>query len=234
MDAVEERWQRTRRLRLRPPERDDADAVRRLRQDAAVMRYLGGAVDDAEARLRFARDLRHWDEHGYGLCVVEAGGAFAGLAGLRHFEGDPDLSYLLVRERWGEGLATEAAGACLAWGFDVLGADLVRAMTDPGHRASQRVLTKAGLRYAGERVLWGSRQRCYVMTPGEWALRQPESRAEPRPGARPGRYGRTDPAADPRRTPDELDVRGRGLRHIGSRLTRRRRARSDPYGVGDG
>ena len=226
MDGVEEGRQRAGRLRLRPPAGDDADAVRRLRQDAAVMRFLGGVVDDAEARLRFARDLRHWDEHGYGLCVVEVDGGFAGLAGFRHFEGDPDLSYLLARDQWGRGLATEAARACLAWGFDVIGAELVRAMTDPGHRASQRVLTKAGLRYAGERMLWGSRQRCYVMTPGEWALRQPEG-ARVRPDEA---HGTTDV-----RTPsEELDVRGGRLRHLGSRLTRRGRTRTDPYGVGDG
>lgn len=173
MDGVDQPWQRTERLRLRPPELGDAGAVRRLRKDPRVMRYLGGAVDDAEARLRFERDLRHWDEHGYGLCVVEdrAGGAFAGLAGFRHFEGDPDLSYMLEHGHWGSGLATEAAAACVAWGFDVLGAELVRAMTDPQHRASQRVLTKVGLQYVGERVMWGSRQSCYAMTAGAWCLR---------------------------------------------------------------
>jgi len=191
--VVDQPWQRTERLRLRPPEPGDADAVRGLRQDPQVMRYLGGAVDEVEAKLRFERDLRHWDEHGYGLCVVEdrADGAFVGLAGFRHFEGDPDLSYLLERGRWGAGLATEAAATCLAWGFDGLGAELVRAMTDLKHRASQRVLTKIGLRYSGERVLWGVRQRCYAMTAGAWYLGAPDDRPapetatpEPRPRSR--------------------------------------------------
>lgn len=187
MDDVDQPWQRTHRLRLRPPEPADAGAVHLLRQDASVMRYLGGAVDAAEARHRFDQDLRHWDHHGYGLCVVEdrTDGSFAGLAGLRHFEGDPDLSYLLVADRWGAGLATEAAAACVRWGFDVLGAELVRAMTDLRHHASQRVLGKTGLTYVGERVLWGSRQRCYAMTASAWLLR-----ADPHPDldwARPGK-----------------------------------------------
>lgn len=229
MDGVEERWQRTTRLRLRPPVRDDADAVRRLRQDTAVMRFLGGVVDDAEARLRFARDLRHWDRHGYGLCVVEVDGVFAGLAGFRHFEGDPDLSYLLARDQWGRGLATEAARACLAWGFDAIDAEMVRAMTDPGHRASQRVLTKIGLRYAGERVLWGSRQRCYVMTPGEWALRHPDGH----PAASGGMSG-TAGIGGTAGMGTPLDARGGRLRHLGSRLTRRRATPTDPGGPGDG
>lgn len=185
MDGVNEPWQRTERLRLRPPGPGDADAVRRLRQDPQVMRFLGGPVDDVEAKLRFDRDLRHWDEHGYGLCVMadRADGAFVGLAGFRHFEGDPDLSYLLERDRWGAGLATEAAEACLAWGFDGLGAELVRAMTDLRHRTSQRVLTKIGLRYVGERVVWGVRQRCYAMTAGAWYLSAPEDRPVPETAA---------------------------------------------------
>lgn len=187
MDLVDQSWQRTERLRLRPPEPGDADDVRRLRQDAQVMRFLGGAVDEVEAKLRFERDLRHWEEHGYGLCVVEEldGGGFAGLAGFRHFEGDPDLNYLLRGDRWGTGLATEAATACLAWGFDTLGAELVRAMTDLRHRASQRVLTKIGLRYVGERVIWGVRQRCYAMTAGAWYLNAPDDRPAPPPVAAP-------------------------------------------------
>lgn len=185
MEGVDQPWQRTERLRLRPPGPGDAEAVRRLRQDAAVMRYLGGAVDDTEAELRFERDLRHWDEHGYGLCVVEDrdGGAFAGLAGFRHFEGDPDLTYLLERGRWGTGLASEAAATCLVWGFDVLGAELVRAMTDLSNRVSQRVLSKIGLRYVGERVIWGVRQRCYAMTSGAWYLGAPAVRPVPEAAA---------------------------------------------------
>jgi RimJ/RimL family protein N-acetyltransferase len=178
MDGVDQSWQRTERLRLRPPEPGDAGDVVLLRQDPSVMRYLGGAVDSAEARRRFDGDLRHWDDHGYGMCVVEdrTTGAFTGLAGLRHFEGDPDLTYMLVAGAWGSGLATEAAGACVAWGFDGLGAELVRAMTDLRHHASQRVLAKTGLTYVGERVLWGSRQRCYAMTASAWLLR-----ADPHP-----------------------------------------------------
>jgi len=170
---VDQPWRRTSRLRLRPPRPADASDVRRLRQDASVMRYLGGPVDDAEAAARFRRDLEHWRRHRYGLCVAEDRGhaTFVGLVGFRCFEGDPDLNYLIAPEWWGAGLATEAAAACLVWGFDHLGAELVRAMTDLGHRASQRVLTKIGLRYVGERVLWGSRQRCYAMTSGAWTLR---------------------------------------------------------------
>lgn len=187
MDLVDQPWQRTERLRLRPPEPGDAEEVGRLRQDAQVMRFLGGAADEVEAKLRFERDLRHWEEHGYGLCVVEEldGGGFVGLAGFRHFEGDPDLSYLLRGDHWGTGLATEAASACLTWGFDTIGAELVRAMTDLRHRASQRVLTKIGLRYVGERVVWGVRQRCYAMTAGAWYLNAPDDRPAPPPVAAP-------------------------------------------------
>lgn len=163
----------TPRLELRRLVPDDAEAVGELRKDPEVMRFLGGPASENEARLRFERDLDHWKLHGYGLRVarLRESGEFVGMVGFRSFEGDPDLSYMLDRRWWGDGYATEAARSCLAWGFDELGAQLVRAMTDRGHRASQRVLTKIGLRYVEERVLWGLRQRCYVMTAGEWVLR---------------------------------------------------------------
>lgn len=161
------------------PERDAA-AVAALRADPAVMRHLGGAVDAQEAARRLARDQAHWSAHGYGMCVVRARetGAFVGYAGLRCFEGDPDLSYLIVPELWGRGLASEVARQCAQWAFDGVGATLLRAATDRGHRVSQRVLVKTGLRYVGERILAGSPQCCYAMTRGDWALRCAEAAQE--------------------------------------------------------
>lgn len=69
------------------------------------MRYLGGPMRDETAAERFARDLGHWEEHGYGKCVVVSrrSGEFVGYCGLQVFEGEPDLGYLLDPEWWGTG-----------------------------------------------------------------------------------------------------------------------------------
>lgn len=144
----------TARLRLSRPGAHDAEAIAALRADPAVMRHLGGAVEAGEAQRRLARDLAHWTAHGYGMCAVRTTGTgvFVGYAGLRRFEGDPDLSYLIVRRLWGRGLAGEVAWQCARWAFEGVGAALLRAATDRGHRVSQRVLVNTGLRYVGERT----------------------------------------------------------------------------------
>lgn len=161
------------RLLLRRPTAADERAVRSLRQDPRVMRYLGGPVHDAAAAERFDLDLAHWEQYGYGKCVTvtRASGEFVGYCGLQVFEGEPDLGYLLSPEWWGHGLATECARASLWFGFTHLRLRLVRALTGTGNRASQRVLTKAGMRYLRDRVLLGDRQRCYAITAGEWEAR---------------------------------------------------------------
>lgn len=169
---------RSTRLLLARPVAGDEPALRVLRQDARVMHHLGGAAGDAVTARLFARDLAHWEIHGFGTCVLfdRSSGRFVGACGLQLFEGEPDLEYLLAPPWWGRGLATEAARAALAHGFASLGLRLVRATTTSANRASQRVLSKVGMRYLHDRVLWGARQRCYAITAGEWQSRGlPES-----------------------------------------------------------
>ena len=50
-----------------------------------------------------------------------------------------------ARPAWGQGLATEAAGAVLAWSFRRLRPERVWASCDIENSASQRVLEKLGM-----------------------------------------------------------------------------------------
>ena len=61
----------------------------------------------------------------------------------------PVLFYLLKSRYWGKGLATEAARAVLAYGFEDLG--LARIDSGAAHEnlASRRVMEKIGMRYVG-------------------------------------------------------------------------------------
>jgi [ribosomal protein S5]-alanine N-acetyltransferase len=166
---------RSARVVFHYPRPDDAEAVCALRQDSLVMRHLGGPLDTKAARRTFEGDLEHWERHGYGRYVVldAATGDFVGFCGLQLFEGVPDLGYLLAPQWWGQGLATEIAEASLRHGHDELDIPLIRAFTQTLNFASQRVLSKVGMRYLGERVLWGARHRCYAMTETDWACRYP-------------------------------------------------------------
>src|SRR5438128_2204028 len=115
----------TERLLLRPFTQDDEEDLFALYTDPRVMRYLGGVRTREQTRQRLDAMLAHWREYGYGIwALVEKGtGAFVGRCGLGHLHeevGDPELAYTLGRACWGRGLATEAAGRALAFGFGVL------------------------------------------------------------------------------------------------------------------
>lgn len=149
----------TARLRLRPPEAEDAAGYRRLFLDPRVEAWLRppplAPFSAAEAERRLAQDRAHWAEHGFGPAVVleREGGGFVGRAGLRRTEmaGEPavEVAWALVPERWGAGLATEAAGAAIG-AAPRNAIEEVVACTLPANAASRRVMEKLGMRLAGE------------------------------------------------------------------------------------
>ena len=57
--------------------------------------------------------------------------------------------------RWGEGFATEAARAMLAYAFVRLGLARVAARVDSPNFTSKRVLERLGLDFEGERLVQG-------------------------------------------------------------------------------
>ena len=58
--------------------------------------------------------------------------------------GSAELGFLLRPDCWGMGLASEAAGAVIAHGFDSLGLTRLAAAVQTGNRAAARVLEKNG------------------------------------------------------------------------------------------
>lgn len=136
--------------RLVPEHRDD---LRRMDADERFMAMLGGVRDEAGTLAYLDRNLAHWEAHGHGLYMLRdrATGAMAGRAVIRHLDvegsDEVEIGYGFLPAWWGRGLATEIARACGDLGLGRLGLESVVAVTLPEHRASQRVMTKAGLRY---------------------------------------------------------------------------------------
>ena len=63
-------------------------------------------------------------------------------------------------DRWGQGLATEAAAASIADGFERVRLDRVLSWTLPDNVASLRVMEKCGLAYAGT-TPWKGREHVW-------------------------------------------------------------------------
>ncbi len=101
----------TDRLTLRGWRDEDLDAYAEITADPEVMRFMGGAIDRARTWREMAVFAGHWALRGYGIWVVECDGVLIGRIGLWQPEGWPGLEvgWLLGRDAWGHGYATEAA-----------------------------------------------------------------------------------------------------------------------------
>jgi len=62
---------------------------------------------------------------------------------------EPALGYWVGQLYWGNRYAREAAAAVIDYGFRTLGLETIRAYTDPGNVASQKVLLYCGLQKVG-------------------------------------------------------------------------------------
>jgi ribosomal-protein-alanine N-acetyltransferase len=164
---------RTPRLRLRPFTEADAPAHLELYRDPEVTRHLGGGpfvADQVDQRSRRAVDkfVRHWGEKGFGVFAVEdlQTGRFLGQCGLNTIDelGEIEILYALERAAWGRGLATEAARAALAFGFDEARLPRIVAVTRPEHRASRGVMEKLGMRYERDVEVFGIHAVLYALS----------------------------------------------------------------------
>jgi RimJ/RimL family protein N-acetyltransferase len=171
----------TPRLRLRSlASSDEADLIA-LDSDPEVMRYVGnpaGVKSPAEtaerARLRI-RETRRGDYEPLGFWRIEGRGdrAFHGVGALIRMPGgdDVEVAYRLARTAWGQGIATEAAGALVAHALGPLALLRVVAVTYPANQASQRVLDKLGFERHGLREYKGVQATYHVLTSAAWAAR---------------------------------------------------------------
>ena len=150
-------WMETLRLSMRQFVPSDFEDVLRLDSDARVMKYITGKPatrDDTHATVRrVTRYYALYPNLGAWYTVRRDTGKFIGWFSLKYAGRSPDveIGYRLLPQAWGQGFATEGATAMYHYGFDDLDLDRIIGVTDPGNKASQRVLVKAGLADCG----WG-------------------------------------------------------------------------------
>ena len=168
----------TERLTLRPFREADAAALFELSQDPDVVRYVGDrrAPTLQEAWRAVAGWIGHWALRGYGQWAIEerASGQFIGRAGIINPVDWPgaEVGYLLGREWWGRGYATEAARGAMDWGFREIGFVDLLSLIDPANQASIAVARRLGESLRGETDLMGNRVLVYGITRAKWAAGQ--------------------------------------------------------------
>ncbi|HJV41161.1 GNAT family N-acetyltransferase, partial [Caulobacter sp.] len=162
----------TERLILRAPVQADFDAGwAEFHGDAECMRHLGGAMPRSVAWRALAQVVGMWPLRGFGQfsAIEKATGRWIGRVGPWLPEGwpAPEVGWMLHRSAWGQGYATEAAGACLEHVFETLGWTSVAHMIHPENLGSQAVAGRLGSRLlemvvlpppmdvAGPTQMWG-------------------------------------------------------------------------------
>jgi RimJ/RimL family protein N-acetyltransferase len=75
-----------------------------------------------------------------------------------------DLGYRFMKEFWGNGYATEAASACIDYGFTRLNLNLIIGRALPENFGSIKVLEKCGMKYLHEEVMHGYLHKTYQVT----------------------------------------------------------------------
>ncbi len=151
----------TARLRAERLTPEHLAELRRMDRDPEFMAMLGGVRDDAQTAAYLARNLQHWNDHGFGLWILREArqNRVAGRAALRHLlldrNDEVEVGYGFHPEFWGRGLASEIATACLRFGGEELRLPSIVAITLPGNLRSQRVMTKVGLVYERDVIYEG-------------------------------------------------------------------------------
>ena len=146
----------TERLLLRTFTTEDARLIYELNKDPDVTRFTGDPITDiAHARQVLEQViLPQYVLYNHGRWAVHAKPSleFIGWCGLkkRPERNEIDLGYRFLKSTWGKGYATEAAFACIKYGFEKLGLKRIVGRAMPGNIASLKVLEKCGMTYIGE------------------------------------------------------------------------------------
>ena len=148
----------TPRLNLRLWKDEDAEPFIKMNMDKEVMRFFPDTQTAEQTLALLDRVKAHFTTHGYGLWAVERkdNGRFIGFTGLwhpnfkSHFTPCVEIGWRLSKENWGLGFATEAAKACIAYGFTSIGLKEIYSFTSTINHPSINVMKKSGMQFMGE------------------------------------------------------------------------------------
>jgi RimJ/RimL family protein N-acetyltransferase len=170
----------TERLLLVPCNDEHLSGLSTINSDPEVMRYISGRPETpAETQMMIDRVKARWTRWGYSWWTIieRHSGEIVGagcIQNLRRGGPDPDpdcpleIGWRIRRDKWAQGLATEAARAMADFAFVRLRADSLYAVCDPGNGASIAVMMKLGMRYRGLEDWYARRVATYEVAAAAW------------------------------------------------------------------
>ena len=165
----------TERLLLRKPRVEDAVDLAVAYAEPQVVRFMGdgSTATLAEIEKGIEQWLERWESWGLSLCSLELreDGRVVGRAGFLRWDpetwqvggSETELGWLLAREYWGRGYATEAALALRDWAFGSRGLTRLISLIQHENVRSIRVAEKLGERYERDVEVRGKPTRLYSL-----------------------------------------------------------------------
>ena len=141
----------SKRLGFRMLEDHDLHDLMRLDMNPEVRAFFpGGVSTPKQLREKIIGSRSSFLQKGFGefsLTDLKTN-EFLGRAGFAELKnGEIEVGYLLLKEHWGKGIATEALSALLDWAWKSLSVPRILAYAPINHHASISVMKKAGMRY---------------------------------------------------------------------------------------
>ena len=140
-------------LILKKVERDDANKLFRIFSDKDLAKYFtsGADKDIEQTEKRVEKIIDHWEKNKFGDFIVFDKKTLKtiGFGGL-HYKidgGNINISYIINKEYWGQGLGREIAQTLIVYGFDTLGLKKIVAEIDPQNTPSIKLVEKCGFQY---------------------------------------------------------------------------------------
>lgn len=148
----------TERLGLRQWNYCDFEPFAAMNRNSEVMKYYPKTLTDEETLQLIQRIRLHFEKHGFGLFAVDnkSTGEFIGYTGFTvpafesFFTPCVEIGWRYKKEAWGQGFATEAATACVAYGFNTLKFDKIVSFTAAVNTRSEKVMQRIGMNKTGE------------------------------------------------------------------------------------
>jgi ribosomal-protein-alanine N-acetyltransferase len=143
----------TRRLILRHLLPEDLDDLFALYRDPEIRRYFPeGTLSYAETKAELEWFLNGHPDHpelGLWATILKENDRFIGRCGLLPWtleqRPEVEVAYLLAKEYWGQGLATEAARGIVQYAVERLNLSRLVCLVTPGNQASANVAVNIGM-----------------------------------------------------------------------------------------
>ena len=129
-----------------------------MNSDPDVMKFFPKTLTEEETFEMIQRINRHFEKNNFGLFAVDKlkTGEFIGFCGLyiprfnEFFTPCVEIGWRFKKTVWGLGFATEAAAACLKYGFEVLKMEKIVSFTSPLNIRSEKLMQRIGMEYVAD------------------------------------------------------------------------------------